>query len=566
MKQYDSQHDLLKIYQRSFKNNFSLPALTDYETDETLSYGEFARRIARIHLFFKQIGVEEGDKVALYGRNSISWITAFMATVTYGAIVVPILSDFNPHDVQHIVNHSDSVIMFGSEKLMESLDFTAMPRLKAMMSLERRRVVEERSFDDDSILSTSDVAKTLRNLTRRFRTVYPKSFTAADIKYPTINPQRIALINYTSGTTGFSKGVMLSLENLAGNVIFGIESKLHYSGSRSLAFLPLAHAYGCAFDMLVPLAVGTHVTVLGRIPSPRVLMAALAKVRPSLIICVPLIFEKIYKKIIVPKITKRAIRWSLAVPFLDKAIYAKIRQQLIQTFGGEFEEVIIGGAALNQEVENFLHTIKFPFTVGYGMTECAPLISYTHWREFIPGSSGQVLPGIMEAKIDSTDPYNVPGEILVKGMNVMRGYYKKPDATEQTIEPDGWLHTGDMGILGGENRDTIFICGRCKTMILSGNGQNIYPEGIESKLNNMPFVAESLVVERDGHLVALVFPDSEATDAHAVTDEELPAIMEQTRLELNGMLAAYERIDKIQLVPGEFEKTPKRSIKRYLYL
>jgi long-chain acyl-CoA synthetase len=295
-------------------------------------------------------------------------------------------------------------------------------------------------------------------------------------------------------------------------------------------------------------------------------MAALAKVRPSLIICVPLIFEKIYKKIIVPKITKRAIRWSLAVPFLDKAIYAKIRQQLIQTFGGEFEEVIIGGAALNQEVENFLHTIKFPFTVGYGMTECAPLISYTHWREFIPGSSGQVLPGIMEAKIDSTDPYNVPGEILVKGMNVMRGYYKKPDATEQTIEPDGWLHTGDMGILGGENRDTIFICGRCKTMILSGNGQNIYPEGIESKLNNMPFVAESLVVERDGHLVALVFPDSEATDAHAVTDEELPAIMEQTRLELNGMLAAYERIDKIQLVPGEFEKTPKRSIKRYLYL
>ncbi len=566
MKQYDSQHDLLKIYQRSFKNNFSLPALTNYETDETLSYGEFARRIARIHLFFKQIGVEEGDKVALYGRNSICWITAFMAAVTYGAIVVPILSDFNPHDVQHIVNHSDSVIMFGSEKLMESLDFTAMPRLKAMMSLERRRVVEERSFDDDTILSTSDVAKTLRNLTRRFRTVYPKSFTAADIKYPTINPQRIALINYTSGTTGFSKGVMLSLENLAGNVIFGIESKLHYSGSRALAFLPLAHAYGCAFDMLVPLAVGTHVTVLGRIPSPRVLMAALAKVRPSLIICVPLIFEKIYKKIIVPKITKRAIRWSLAVPFLDKAIYAKIRQQLIQTFGGEFEEVIIGGAALNQEVENFLHTIKFPFTVGYGMTECAPLISYTHWREFIPGSSGQVLPGIMEAKIDSTDPYNVPGEILVKGMNVMRGYYKKPDATEQTIEPDGWLHTGDMGILGGENRDTIFICGRCKTMILSGNGQNIYPEGIESKLNNMPFVAESLVVERDGHLVALVFPDSEATDAHAVTDEELPAIMEQTRLELNGMLAAYERIDKIQLVPGEFEKTPKRSIKRYLYL
>ena len=558
--------DLLQIYAESFRQNFSLVALTDYESGEHITYGALARQIARIHLFFEQVGVQPGDKVALWGRNSIGWVTVFMATITYGAIIVPILSDFNPHDVQHIVNHSDSVIMFGTERLMESINFEAIPNVKAILALDKKLVMDERMLEGKSTLATSDVAKIMRNLTRRFNKRYPKSFSPNDIKYPKINHQRLAIINYTSGTTGFSKGVMLTLENLHGNVCFGIQSRLHYPGSRALAFLPLAHAYGCMFDMMTPLAVGTHVTILGRIPSPRVILKALAEVKPSLIICVPLILEKIYKNIIVPMITKKAIRWALAIPFLDKAIYSKIRNKLIQAFGGEFEEIIIGGAPLNHEVEEFLHTIKFPFSVGYGMTECAPLISYTPWQEFIPGSSGHVLPGIMEVKILSEDPYKTPGEILVKGTNVMRGYYKKPDATEASIEEDGWLHTGDMGVLGGDDGQTIFIKGRYKTMILTANGQNIYPEGIESKLNNMPFVAESLVIERNGHLVALVFPDSEATDRFNVSDEELPGIMEQTRLELNALLAQYERVDKIQLMPGEFEKTPKRSIKRYLYV
>jgi long-chain acyl-CoA synthetase len=356
---------------------------------------------------------------------------------------------------------------------------------------------------------------------------------------------------------------MLTHRALWGNVVFGAESKLHFKGSRALSFLPLAHAYGCAFDMLVPLAVGTHVTILGRTPTPAVLMKAFAQVKPSLIICVPLILEKIYKKMILPMLQKPTMRMALAIPFIDRAIYPIIRDKLINAFGGEFEEVIVGGAPLNAEVEEFLHRIKFPFTVGYGMTECAPLISYTPWRKFMVSSSGHTLNGFMEAKIEGKP--GEPGEICVRGTNVMSGYYKKQQVTDQTIDKDGWLHTGDMGNLGGDDNKTIFIRGRYKTMILTANGQNIYPEEIEGKLNNMTYVAESLVIERDGRLVALVFPDSEQADNNDISDEELPGIMETIRKELNTLLAPYEQISKIQLMPDEFEKTPKRSIKRYLY-
>jgi long-chain acyl-CoA synthetase len=370
-------------------------------------------------------------------------------------------------------------------------------------------------------------------------------------------------INYTSGTTGFSKGVMITGNNLCGNVVFGINSQLHRADTRCLSFLPLAHAYGCAFDMLTPLAVGTHITLLGRIPSPKILLKALADVKPSLVICVPLILEKVYSKVIVPMISKGMLRWALAIPYLDNKIYSQIRKKLIDAFGGEFEEVIVGGAPFNAEVEEFLYKIKFPFTVGYGMTECCPLVSYTPWREFVLHSAGRVLPGIMECKILSDDPENIPGEICVKGENVMAGYFHNTDATDKVLHDDGWLHTGDMGTLSADG--TIFIKGRLKTMLLGPSGQNIYPEEIESKLNNMLYVSESLVVERDGKLVALVYPDYETMDQYGITRDKLPELMESVRAELNTLVAPYERISKIQLIANEFEKTPKRSIKRYLY-
>ncbi len=356
---------------------------------------------------------------------------------------------------------------------------------------------------------------------------------------------------------------MLTLNNLCGNVVFGMESRLHYRGSRCLSFLPLAHAYGCAFDMLVPLAVGTHITLLGKLPTPKLLLKAFSEVRPNLIICVPLILEKIYRNKLRPVIEKKAISRLLSVPGVRNVIYRKIRNQLITALGGEFEEVIVGGAPLNREVEEFLHRIKFPFTVGYGMTECGPLISYTPWRKFIVGSSGRTLPGLMESRIDSADPANIPGEICVRGENVMKGYYKNPEATEAVLDRDGWLHTGDMGTRDPDG--TIYIKGRYKTMILTANGQNIYPEEIEAKLNNMPYVAESLIVERGKHLVALVYPDYEAMDRDNISTAQLPPIMEQVRADLNARVAPYERIDDIRLIANEFEKTPKRSIKRYLY-
>ncbi len=550
------QLHLTKIYEQSFRENFDLPCLTDYGTGETLTYGDFARRIARLHLLFSKAGVKPGDHIALLGKNNLNWVCVFMATITYGAVIVPILSDFNHNDAQHIVNHSDSILLFVNQNIYESLSFDEMPNIRAVYSLDKYICIDQRKDECDYSLA-------LQNLTQSFDEKLQHTFNKDDISYPDVADDALALINYTSGTTGFSKGVMLSHRSLWGNVVFGAQSKLHFKGSRALSFLPLAHAYGCAFDLLTPLAVGTHVTILGRTPTPAVLMKAFAQVKPSLIICVPLILEKIYKKMILPMLKKPAMRMALAIPFADRAIYPLIREKLINAFGGEFEEVIVGGAPLNNEVEEFLKRIKFPFTVGYGMTECGPLISYTPWRQFIVSSSGHTLDGFMEAKIEGNP--GEPGEICVRGTNIMCGYYKKQNITDQTIDLDGWLHTGDMGTLGGDDNKTIFIRGRYKTMILTANGQNIYPEEIEGKLNNMTYVAESLVIERDGKLVALIFPDSEQADNNGISDEEMPEIMEATRKEVNKLLAPYEQITKIQLMPGEFEKTPKRSIKRFLY-
>lgn len=549
---------ILKIYQNSFRNNWDLPALTDYGSQEVMTYADFARRIARLHLFYRQIGLKPGDHVALLGKNSASWVVMFIGTITYGATIVPILADFNPHDAQHIVNHSDARVLFVNSSIWETLDFEEMPELKAAVSLETRQVLAERETEGHQIPS-----RIIRNLTRKFKATYPKGFRREDVVYPEIDAENTAILNYTSGTTGFSKGVMLTYDNIAGNVNYGIVSRLHYEGSRALSFLPLAHAYGCAFDMLVPLAVGTFITIFGKAPTPKLLLKAFSEVKPNLVICVPLILEKIYRKQIVPMITKRAIRWALAVPFIDNAIYAKIRNKLVEAFGGQFEEVIIGGAPLNSEVEQFLYRIKFPFTVGYGMTECGPLISHTPWRSFVPSSCGRTLP-CMESKImGSKNPETEPGEICVRGQDRMKGYYKAPDITAATIDEEGWLHTGDMGTRAADG--TLFIKGRYKTMIFSASGQNIYPEEIEAKLNNMPYVAESLVVERGKGLTAIVYPDYERMDADKVDMQALPELMEANRNELNGLVAPYERVDRIQLIPHEFEKTPKKSIKRYLY-
>ena len=552
-----SNDNLLNIYAASFRKNWELPALSEFGMGQTMTYADLARRIAALHLLFKESGIRQGDKIALMGKNSFSWVVVYMATLTYGAVVVPVLNDFNIQDAQHIINHSDSVMLFINESIFDSMEFEKIPKVKSVLSLDRRAVLAEHPV-------TNRVAeKFLAKLPEKMRRTYPHGFTTADIDYPEISEDKLAEINYTSGTTGFSKGVMLTLGNLGGNVRFGIRSRLHYRGSRALSFLPLAHAYGCAFDMLTPLATGTHITILGKLPTPKLLLKAFAEVKPNLILCVPLILEKIYRNKLRPILDKPAIRRSLKIPGLKTIIFRKIRSQLIEAFGGEFEEVIVGGAPLNHEVEEFLHRIKFPFTVGYGMTECGPLISYTPWRKFLIGSSGRTLPN-MESKIaDSNDPERIPGEICVRGENVMQGYFKNPEATEAVLDAEGWLHTGDMGTISHDG--TIFIRGRYKTMILGASGQNIYPEEIEAKLNNMPYVAESLVVERGKHLIALVYPDYEAMDRDKITNEKLPEIMEQVRSDLNKLVAPYERIDRIQLIANEFEKTPKRSIKRYLY-
>ena len=549
------KENTIKIFEKSFIDYWELPALSDYNEKTTLTYGDFARDIARVHMFYEQSDIHPGDKVALIGKNTPMWVTIYIATITYGAVIVPILQEFNPTDAQHIINHSEAVLLFASKAIWDTLDFDQLHRIRAAISLDSRQLLAEKSGET--------VSKVIDDLPHQFEQKYKTGFYRNDIHYADMDGDQLMEINYTSGTTGFSKGVMLTGNNLCGNIVYGINSGLHYKGSRCLSFLPLAHAYGCAFDMLTPLAVGSHITLLGRIPSPKILVKALGEIKPNLVICVPLILEKIYSKMIVPMISKGALRWALAVPYLDRRIYAQIRKKLIEAFGGEFEEIIVGGAPFNAEVEEFLYKIKFPFTVGYGMTECGPLVSHTPWREFVLHSAGRILPGLMECKILSDDPENIPGEICVRGENVMRGYFHNSEATDKVLHDDGWLHTGDMGTLSADG--TVFIKGRLKTMLLGPSGQNIYPEEIEAKLNNMLYVNESLVIEREGKLIALVYPDYEAMDQLGVTRDQLPEQMENIRAELNKLVAPYERIAKIQLIATEFEKTPKRSIKRYLY-
>lgn len=549
------KENFIKLYETSFKENWDLPCYSDYGDSITYTYGQVAEEIARLHLVFRHCSLRRGDKIAIIGRNNSRWCIAYMAVVTYGAIVVPILQDFNPNDVHHIINHSESVFLFTSDLIWENLEEEKIPGIRAVFSLADFRCLHQRDGET--------VQRFLRHLDEEMQSVYPEGFSKENVVYTDLSNEKVMLLNYTSGTTGFSKGVMLTGNSLAGNVTFGIRTELLKKGEKVLSFLPLAHAYGCAFDFLTATAVGAHITLLGKIPSPKILLKAFEEVKPNLIITVPLVIEKIYKNSIQPLINKRSMRWALNIPVLDGQIYGQIRKKLIDALGGRFKEVIIGGAALNPEVEEFFQRIKFPFTIGYGMTECGPLISYAPWNEFVPTSSGKVL-DIMEARIYCQNPESENGEIQVRGENVMVGYYKNPEATREVFTDDGWLRTGDLGKMDANGN--LFIRGRLKTMLLSSSGQNIFPEEIEAKLNNLPFVLESLVIERNKKLVALVYADYEALDSLGLnTPESLNTIMDENLKALNEQVASYERVNRIQLYPTEFEKTPKRSIKRYLY-
>ena len=549
------KENFIKLYEYSFRENWDLPCYSDFGKDRTYSYGEVAKEIAKLHLLFRHCSLRRGDKISIIGKNSSHWCIAYMATITYGAIVVPILQDFKPNDVHHIVNHSESTFLFVSDKIWDTLEEEALEDLRAVISLHDFRCLHQRDGEN--------IQKFLRNADEAMEKAYPNGFHKEDVVYTDLSNDKVMLLNYTSGTTGFSKGVMLTGNNLAGNVTFGINSGLLQKGENVLSFLPLAHAYGCAFDFLTATAVGSHITLLGRTPSPKILMKAFEEVKPRLIITVPLVIEKIYKNVILPSISKRSMRWALNIPLLDNQIYNQIRKKLVDALGGRFREVIIGGAAMNPDVTDFFFKIKFPFTIGYGMTECGPLISYAGWKDFIPKSAGKILDS-MEVRIDSEDPYNKIGEIQVRGENVMKGYYKNEEATNEVFTEDGWLKTGDLGTI--DENGFIYIKGRSKTMILSSNGQNIFPEEIEAKLNNMPFVLESLVIERNKKLVALVYPDSDGLSALGLnTPESVKAVMDENLKNLNKLVGSYEQVSKIQLYPTEFEKTPKKSIKRFLY-
>ena len=551
----EEKYNFVKYFERSFRDNWELEALTDYGTEVTLTYGQLAINIAKLHILFKECGIKKNDKIAVMGKNTTNWIAVYLATVTYGAIIVPILQDFHANDATHIINHSGAKLLFISDLNWEGFDLDQIPHVLAAVSLN----------DWHPISLALDPKKiNYEAIANKFKQTYPDGYWAKDVKYAERSNEEIGSINYTSGTTGFSKGVIMPLNGLAGNIRYAMESKLVFPGCRHVAFLPLAHAYGCAFDFLGCLAAGGHAWLIGRTPSPKILLKAFAEIKPTVILSVPLILEKIYKKMIVPQIQQPPVSWVLKVPFLDEVVCSKIREQLVQAFGGEFKQMIIGGAPLNPEVEAFLRRIKFPMSVGYGMTECAPLITFTPYDQGSKlYSCGRPLDGIMEVKILEPNEEGI-GEIVTRGENTMTGYYKNTQATKDSFTKDGWLRTGDLGLIDEDG--FLFIKGRCKTMLLGPSGQNIYPEEIEAKINNMPFVLESLVLQQeDNRLVALVCPDYNEVDASGMTPEQFDEYMEDARKQVNSELASYEQIAIVKLYPHEFEKTPKKSIKRFLY-
>lgn len=542
-----------KTFEASFRENWDRPAISNYQ-GATLHYRDVARLIAKLHIMFEECGLEKGDKVAICSRNQANWAVSFLATLTYGAVPVPLMHEFKPSNIHHLVNHSEAKVMFVDEVIWENVIESEMPELQAIIQVNNFSLLYS---------ANNRITEARARLNEFFGRKYPTAFTPDLLDYHEDQPDELAIINYTSGTSGFSKGVMIPFRAIASNLEFGCKALPSINNtSRVVSMLPCAHMYGLMFEVLYELSRGCHVHFLSRLPSPKIILQALAEVKPSVVIAVPLIIEKIYKNKVKPVLEKIGIKYALKVPGLDQMIIHKIKSELINAFGGEFYEVIIGGAAFNKEVEAFFKKMNFPFTVGYGMTECAPIITYSDWKTEKLYSCGEIVPN-MEMKIDSPDPQNIPGELLVRGANVFLGYYKNPEATAEALDKDGWLHTGDMGIIDADG--SLFLRGRSKCMILGPSGQNIYPEEIEAMLDVRPYFVESLVIEDDGGLTALIFPDFDQGAKDGMSQKEFAKYIKSTLPDINKDLPNYARLKKIEVMSEAFERTPKKSIKRYLY-
>ncbi|HPI69133.1 MAG TPA: AMP-binding protein [Bacteroidales bacterium] len=542
---------LIGYIEQSIKQNWDIEALSNYR-EKGYTYKEIAGMILKYHIFFKEAGFVPGDKIALVGRNSANWCVVYLATVTYGAVIVPILPDFKPEDLVNLINHSDSKLLFADDKIYETIDSSKILAITGVISLEEFSMLS----------STNDkVKKAYQELNGKFMNIYPE-VRKEDVKFSDISNEELAVISYTGGTTGFSKGVMIPHRSLAANVRFAQTHMPLKPGDPLVSFLPLAHTYGCAFEFLFPFTFGCHITILSKTPSPQIILQAFKEIKPRLILSVPLVIEKIFKKQVLPVIRKSHMRVILAIPGLNKIIHNKIKAKLTESFGGRFHELVIGGAAFNPEAERFFRKIGFRFTVGYGMTECGPLISYTSWDTTKLGASGKAV-DTLEVTIDSDDPHKNIGEIILRGDNVMLGYYKNEKATKEIIDDEGWMHTGDLGLIDKEGN--IFIKGRSKVMILGPSGKNIFPEEIEAVINNMEYVAESLVIMEDNRLVGLVYPDYEALKKDNIPDDQLSALLEKIRKSVNDRVPDYMAVSKFRIQSEEFAKTPKRSIRRFLY-
>ena len=545
------QERLIGYIEQSIRQNWEIEALSNYK-EKGLSYKDIAEKILKLHILLKGSGIKEGDKIALAGRNSANWCITYLAAVTYGAVIVPILPDFKPDDLINIINHSDSTLLFVDDKIFDLLDITKMPEITGVFSLDDFQMI---------ISGNQAVKEVFSSLNEKYLNAFPV-LKKEDIKFSDISNDQLAVISYTSGTTGFSKGVMITHNSLAANVRYAQNNMPLKPGDPLVSFLPLAHTYGCAFEFLFPFTIGCHITILSKTPSPQIIIQAFKEIKPRLILSVPLVIEKIYKKQLLPVISKPHMKILLAIPLLNKILYKKINEKLVETFGGEFKEIVIGGAAFNPDAEMFFKKIKFKFSVGYGMTECGPLISYASWDTTKLGASGRAV-DTLEVTIDSPDPVNIVGEIILRGENVMTGYYKNEKATREMIDDKGWMHTGDLGVIDKDGN--IFIKGRSKSMILGPSGQNIYPEEIEAVINNKDYIVESVVIFVDNKLIALVFPDYEMMKRDNISEEQLLEYLDKTRKEVNERLPEFMAISKFRVHPEEFAKTPKRSIKRFLY-
>lgn len=546
------QDSFIQLVEESIRANWDRDALTDYK-GATLQYKDVARKIEKMHILFEHAGIKKGDKIALCGRNSANWTATFLGVVTYGAVAVPILHEFKADNVHHIVNHSEARMLFVGDQVWEMFNEAAMPNLEGIIELKNFDLVVSRS---------EKLTYAREHLNEEFGKKYPCRFRAEQVSYRREEPEELAVINYTSGTTGYSKGVMLPYRSIISNIVH-IDQKVGLkAGDSIVSMLPLGHIFGLVFDFLYGITKGAHLWFLTRMPSPKIIAESFAVIRPRVIACVPLIVEKIFKKNILPKVDNKLGKLLLNLPIISDKIKEQIRQQAMEVFGGNFIEIVIGGAPFNPEVEAFLRKINFPYTIAYGMTECAPLICHSRWDEILYTSCGKTVAN-METKVISEDPERIPGELVCRGMNVMLGYYKNESATAQTIDKDGWLHTGDMAIKDANGN--IFIKGRCKNMLLTASGQNIYPEEIEARLNNMPYVNESLVILKENKLVALVYPDNEDAFSQGMNKKQLEEALELNRIKLNKVLPAYSQITQVKLYPEEFEKTAKKSIKRFLY-